>query len=148
MNKARAVAVLCAALAGGCGSNDPTAEIRALLAEAEQAAEARDTSFFRNLIGVGYRDAQGNDRDQVIGLLRGYFIANQKVEIVSRVDEVLLEGADAAHAVVHAGLLGQRAGAAMLGGIDGNLYRFELELVHDGGQWQIIGATVSRAVGE
>jgi len=104
--------------------------------------------FFRDLIGPAYLDSRGNDRDQIIGLLRGYFIANQKVEVVSRVDEVVLEGQDAAHAIVHAGMLGQRAGAELLGGIDADLYRFELELVNDGGEWQIIGATWGRALGE
>jgi len=32
--------------------------------------------------------------------------------------------------------------------LDADLYRFELELVNDGGNWQIIGADFNRAVGE
>ncbi len=51
-------------------------------------------------------------------------------------------------AVVHAGMLGQRSGAELLAGVDADLYRFELELVNEGGEWQIIGADVSRALGE
>ena len=77
-----------------------------------------------------------------------YFIANQRIEIVSRVDEIVLEGADAARAVLHAGMLGQRSGAELLAGVDADLYRFELELVNDGGEWQIIGANWDRALGE
>ena len=53
-------------------------------------------------------DTRGNDRDELHSMLRGYFIANQRIEIVSRVDEIVLEGADAARAVVHAGMVGQR----------------------------------------
>jgi hypothetical protein len=142
------VLATCTALAAGCSSSDPESEIRALLTAAEQAAEARDTGFFRAVIGSAYRDSRGNDRDQTVNLLRGLFVANQKIEIVSRIDSVELQGADAARAVLHAGMVGQRAGASMLGGLDADLYRFELELVNDDGDWQIIGATIERARGE
>jgi endonuclease YncB( thermonuclease family) len=141
-------ALLAAVVVGGCGTSDPEAELRALLAAAEQAAEAREIGFFDDLVGAGYRDSRGQDRAELLRMLRGYFLANQRIEIVSRVDEVALEGADAARAVVHAGLLGQRSGAELLAGVDADLYRFELELVKDGGEWRIIGADVSRALGE
>lgn len=136
--------VLAAVLVSGCSTNDPEAEIRALLAAAEEAAEARDTGFFGSVLGAGYRDTRGNDRDEALRMLRGYFFANQRVEIVSYIDEVALEGEDAARAVVHVGVGGQRAGAALLEGVEANLYRLELELVGDDGDWQIIGADIRR----
>jgi hypothetical protein len=143
-----AVGLLCAMSIAGCGATDPELEIRALLAGAEEAAEARDMGFFGDLLGASYRDARGLDRDEALRMIRGYFIANQRVEIVSRVDEVRIEGTDAARAVVHLGLVGQRAGAGLIAGVDADLYRFELELVNDEGDWRIIGATWSRALGE
>ena len=148
MTMLRLTAALLTTALVGCSTSDPEAEIRELLAAAEQAAEARDTGFFRDLIGTSYRDARGNDREQLVNLVRGLFIANQRVEIASRIDAVELEGADAARAIVYAGMLGQRAGAELLGGMSADLYRFELELVNDGGDWQIIGATWRRAAGE
>jgi hypothetical protein len=141
-------AALALTLVGGCGVSDPEAELRALLAAAEEAAEARDVGFFGDLLSAAYRDSHGNDREQVLRTLRGYFIANQRVEIVSRVDEVTLQGGDAARVVLHAGLLGQRSGAAALAGVDADLYRFELELAANDGEWQIIGARWSRALGD
>jgi hypothetical protein len=139
---------LAAVVVAGCGTSDPEAEIRAMLAAAEEAAEARDVGFFSDLVGPGYRDSRGQDRAELLLRLRGYFIANQRIEFVSRVDDVTLEGADAARAVVHAGLVGQRSGAELLAGVDADLFRFELELINDGGGWQVIGADVSRALGE
>lgn len=141
-------ALLVAAVVAGCRSSDPEAEIHALLSAAEKAAEARDAGFFDDLVGAGYRDSQGRERTEVLRLLRGYFIANQRIEVASRIGEIALEGTDAARAVVHAGLLGRRSGADLLAGVDADLYRFELELVKDGGEWRIIGADVSRALGE
>jgi hypothetical protein len=137
-----------AMLVGGCGASDPDAEIRAVLAAAETAVEARDTSFFRDFVGSGYRDSRGNDRERLLGTIRGFFLANQRIEIVSRVDEVRFEGEDAAKVVLHAGLIGQHGGAALLGGLDAGLYRFEIELVADGGDWRMIGAKWERAAGE
>ncbi|HEY9182773.1 MAG TPA: hypothetical protein VIQ99_06210, partial [Gammaproteobacteria bacterium] len=140
-------AALGAVLAAGCTTSDSEAEIRALLAGAAEAAEARDVGFFADVIGDAYRDARGNDREQLLLAIRGYFIANQRIDVASRIDEVVLEGTDAARAVVHAGLLG-RSGAALSDGVDAGLYRFDLELVNDDGEWQIIGAKWARALGE
>lgn len=143
-----AAVALAACFVAGCGTSDPEAEIRALLVAAEEAAEARDAGFFAGLVGENYRDARGNDRAMIVRTLRGYFLANQRVEVVSRIDEVVIEGGDAARATLHAGLVGQRTGAALLGGLDADLYRFDLELVNDGGEWRIIGASWRRALGE
>jgi hypothetical protein len=148
MKTAAIAPTLAAALAAGCGAGDPEADIRALLAAAEEAAEARDAGFFGDLLGEAYRDSRGQDRDEALRMVRGYFIANQRIEIVSRVDEVVLEGKDAARAIVHAGMVGQRTGAGLLSGVEGDLYRFELELVNDGGDWRIIGADFGRALGD
>ena len=43
-------AALAAVLAAGCGPTDPEAEIRAVLAAAEGAAESRDAGFFADLV--------------------------------------------------------------------------------------------------
>lgn len=139
-------AVLGAVLAAGCSTGDSEAEIRTLLAEAEAAAEARDVGFFADAIGDAYRDTRGNDREQLLVAIRGYFIMNQRIDVATRIDEIVLEGEDAARAVVYAGLLG-RGGAALSDGVDAGLYRFDLELVNDG-EWQIIGAKWARALGE
>jgi hypothetical protein len=148
MKTSAMASTLAAVLVAGCGAGDPETEIRALLAAAEKAAEERHAGFFGDAIGADYRDARGNDRDGLIRSIRGYFIANQRIEIVSRVDEVVLEGADAARAVVHAGMVGQRAGATLVDGVEADLFRFELELVNDGGDWRIIGADYRRALGD
>jgi hypothetical protein len=146
--KAWGIALALAVLTAGCGVSDPEAEIRAFLAAAEDAAEARDVGFFGDAIGDNYRDARGHDREEILRMLRGFFIANQRIEIVSRIDEVVIEGGDAARAVVHAGMVGRRTDAPLIDGLDADLYRFELELVNDGGNWQVIGADFKRALGE
>ncbi len=125
----------------GCGGSDPEAAIRERLAAAEQAAEERDTGFFRDFVAESYSDPRGYGRDEVINLIRGYFLAHARLEIVSRVDEVTLSGPDAGRAVLHAGMLGQRAGESLLGGVAGDWYRFEIDLIRDGGDWRVSSAS-------
>jgi len=146
--KAWGLASALAVLATGCAADDPEAEVRALLAAAEAAAEGRDTGFFGDALAESYRDARGNDREAMLRRLRGYFIANQRIELVTRIDEIVIEGEGTARAVVHAGMLGRRTGAPLIDGIDADLYRFELELVNAGGDWQVIGADFRRALGD
>lgn len=147
MFRAAIAAFLPVAVLAGCGTSDPEAAIRKRLADAEAAAEARDTGFFRDLLAEGYRDDRGNGRDDLINRLRGYFLTHSSIEIVSRVDEVTFTGADAARVVVHAGMLGQRAGEPVLLGTEGELYRIGLDLVDDGGEWRVIGASWDRGLG-
>jgi hypothetical protein len=142
--------LLAAGIVAACGPGDadPDAAVRELLAAAEVAAEARDTGFFRDVIAASYRDSRGNDREQVINLIRGYFLTHMNVEVVSRVEQIQLAGGDAAEAVLHVGLAGRRTGQSLLGGIGADLYRLELELVRADRDWQIIGATWDGAIGE
>lgn len=128
-----------------CGSEDPNAELREFIERTEVAAEERDTGHFRGLVSDRYIDVRGNDRDRLIDIIRGYFLTHQSLEVVTRIESIVLSGADAAEVSLLAGLLGRRAGASLLGGFDGQLYDIELELIREGGDWQIIGARWERS---
>jgi hypothetical protein len=136
------VASLAAVLAG-CGGETPEAEIRSLVAAAEEAAEARDTGFFRDLIAPGYVDPKGQHRDDLIDLLRAHFLVNRDLEILNRIDDIRLSGDEAAEVVLQTAMIG-RDGAGPGFGLDGAIYRIELELVKTGGEWHLIGADWSR----
>lgn len=141
----RALAVI-AVLVCGCSADDPATVIEQLIEESETAAESRDTGHFRGLIAESYVDSRGNDRERLINLIRGYFLAHQSIDVFSRIESVQLIADDAAQVVVLAGVLARRPGEGLLAGFDGRLYRVELELVHDGGDWQIIGADWERSL--
>lgn len=129
-----------------CGSEDPNSELRELIERTEIAAEERETGHFRRLLSDSYIDVRGNDRDRMIDIIRGYFLTHQSLEVVTRIESIVLNGTDAAEVSLLAGLLGQREGASLLGGLDGRLYDVELELVREGGDWQIIGAGWERSL--
>ena len=135
-----------AVLAGGCSAEDPATVIEQLIEATEVAGEARDTGHFRGLIADSYADARGNDRERLINLIRGYFLAHQSIDVFTRIETVELSGEDAAEIVVLAGILARQPGEGLLTGFDGRLYRLELELVENDGDWQVIGAEWERSL--
>lgn len=130
----------------GCADQSPESELEHLVGEAQRAAEARQTGFFRDLIADSYVDARGNDREQMIDLIRGYFLANQSIDVFVHVENIELRGTDAAELVVLAGLLARRPDEGLLAGFDGRLYRLDLELAESEGGWQVIGARWERSL--
>ena len=142
------LAIVIAAAAASCGRSDPEAAIREVLTAAETAAEARDGGFLGGLLAPTYSDSRGNDRTQMIDLIRGYFLAHSSFEIVTTIDEIVLDSADAARVVVHAGIVGKRAGQPLLGGLNGELQRVQLQLRRQDSDWQVTAASWQPAVGE
>lgn len=141
---ARFALLAAAASLRACAGGGAEEQLRRLIDEAEAAAESRDTGHFRSLISPDYRDTRGNDRDDVINLLRAYFLTHQSVEVVTRIEDVVLDGSDAAEIALGVALLGSRrrtSGESLFGGLRGDLERLELELVREGGDWRIVGAS-------
>jgi hypothetical protein len=130
---------LLGAAAAGCGPNDPQAELRDLIAAAETAAEARDTGFFRDTISASYADRRGQRRDDVVNVIRGMFLTNATIEVITRIETIELAGTDAAKVKLQAALVGKREGATFFD-VDGDLDRIELELVRESGDWRVISA--------
>lgn len=72
-----------------CGSrSSDESQVRALIANAENAAEARDTSDVLDVIAADYTDSQGFDRAQLRNFLRVYFLANPRIELLARVQDL------------------------------------------------------------
>jgi len=126
--------------ATGCSESDPERQIRERIAAAVAAAEARDTGFFRDLIAESFVDQRGNDRQSMLNLVRAQFFLNQRIDVISRVQTISLEGDDAARTVLAAGLVGSPGSRIQLGETSGDLYRIELEWIKDGADWRVIGA--------
>jgi hypothetical protein len=134
------VLIMVGMLVAGCAASDPENALRARIAAAAAAAEARDTGFFRDLIAPGFQDQRGNDRQSLVNMIRGQFLINQRVEVISRIESITILGDDAARTVIAAGLVGASGKPLALGGISADLYRIRLEWVRNGKDWQVIGA--------
>ena len=134
------VAVALAALLGACSrdADSPEAQIRALVAQAQTAAEARDAPALRALIADDYADAQGNDRKVMENLVRLHLLRNQSIHLLTRIRDIAFPQPDRATVSVAAAMAGRPvASAGELVGVNADLYRFDLELIRRDGKWQV-----------
>lgn len=130
-----------AALAAGCGpAGTPDDEIRALVAAAEEAAEARDASALKDLVADDYQDAAGRSASDIRGYVHGWLVAHQSVRLLSRVDSIELEGTELARVAVTVGMLGREAASESAWDLAGDVWRFDLVLARQGGDWRVVRA--------
>ena len=126
------------AVLAGCSAPTPPEEaVRAWLEAAETAVEERDRGRLVGMLAEHYADGHGNDRAAVDQRLRLWFLRNRNILIASRIEKLEIVGGTAAHVVLTAGMAGTDANAF---GLRADAYRFELELVEEGGEWLLIGA--------
>jgi len=139
-NRARPMAAgLLFLLASACGGPDESPEdaIRAWVRDGHLAAEAKDRGALLDMISPAYADARGNSRDDIGNMMRFYFLRQNKVVLISRVDEVEVFGDSAANLVLQVGMAGSNDNVL---GFSTDAYRFEMELEQDGSDWMLIAA--------
>lgn len=133
-------ALLLALIAGvACNKKEtPEARVRARIAAAVQAAEAGDAAGVRAAISPNYSDAEGRDRRALDGIIRLYLLRHRPLHLYTRVSTVELVGNDRAQAVVYAAMASSRVDApADAARLSASLYRFDLTLASEQGDWRV-----------
>jgi len=134
----------------GCSDRGPTPEeeIRAVIAAGEQAAEAKDILTLRDMVSSQYRDRDGRDKRELLGLITGYVLRHESIHLVTRIDEIHLEGPDRAQVSFYLGAAGQAVSDFdALASLRADIYRIELVVVREEGDWRALSAQWSRAQG-
>lgn len=136
-----AFALLVVALLGisACGgpAAAPEQQVRQWLADAEDAAEAKERRRLISMISPAYADARGNDRDQVEDVLRVYFLRQNNVTLITAIEKLQVFGGTAAQVEMTVGMAGSNDGVL---GFSADAYRFRLELEKLDKDWQLISA--------
>ena len=144
---APALLLVLALLGAACaGPETPEQEIRAMLARAEAAAEARDVGDVAAFVSAAYRDDAGRDRQAVRGILAYTFMRNPRVHLLTAVPEVSVPSERQASARVLVAMAGHPIEAAeALAGLRADLYRFDLRLAREDDEWRVVSAAWERA---
>lgn len=138
----RLVAALVSVLVVACsgGALTPEERVRAVLAELEAAAEARDVGLLKPHISEAYKDESGNDRRALLGLATAHFMRNKSVYLLVRVNDVQLREASA-QVDAFVALAGQPIrDATALPELRADLYRFDIRLAEEDGDWRVTAA--------
>lgn len=131
---------LIGALAGCGDANSPEQQVRDVIGKMEVAAEARDVSELTEHLSEDYRDANGLSPEEAARYVRGYFIANQSVHLLTRVEEIEFPAGGEARAKVLVGMVGRETDAAShldLGDLAADLYEFKIALRREGDEWKV-----------
>ncbi|MEW6331053.1 MAG: hypothetical protein AB1560_06320 [Pseudomonadota bacterium] len=133
--------------AGACSSGDsPEAQVRALLAQGEAAAENKESAVLRQMVSEKYSDSQGQDKKAVDAILRYYFLRNQSIHLFTRIRQIDFPQPDLAQADVMVAMAGQPiTDTEQLERLRADLHRFEITLARESGEWKVIRAEWRRA---
>ncbi|HKU12825.1 MAG TPA: hypothetical protein VJQ52_00440 [Steroidobacteraceae bacterium] len=123
-------------LAGCADDASPEQQVRAVIDSLEQAAEERDVGDLLEHVSASYRDAQGQDRAEASRYARGYFLANQSVHLLTRIQSLEFPSPDEARVKVQVGMAG-RGGDPGASTLSADLYDFDVALVREDGEWKV-----------
>lgn len=130
-------------LALACSPVPESAEARlhSLMAAMELAAEEKNLRELKEVVSERYADANGNDRDAIVGLLTYHFLRNQTIHLLTRI-AVLEVGDDGlASVTAYVAMAGRPIpGSEALAQLRANLYRFDFTLDEEASEWRLIRA--------
>jgi hypothetical protein len=125
------------ALLAACSDDtSPEQQVRAVVDKMEVAVESRDVGALLEHISNNYRDAQGQDRSEASRYARGYFIANQSIHLLTRIESVDFPSPREARLKMQVGMAG-RGTQAKAAGLSADLYDFDVALVLEDGEWKV-----------
>jgi hypothetical protein len=116
--------------------------VRATVSAAEKAAEARDLSEVMDLVADSYADERGQDKQSIRGLMHGFFLLNQSVHLLVRVDNIEFPSEDVADARVTVGMLGNQSQEDLALAAEVHEFDVRLRLVDD--EWKLQSARRAR----
>ena len=99
-----------------------------------------DRDALMSMLSENYADARGNDYEGVEQMLGFYFLRQDSVVLISKIDEIAVSGAlggPAALVKLSVGMAGANDAAL---GFSADAYHFELELEQDDDEWLLIAA--------
>ena len=131
--------VLLVCVAQGCSepASAPEEELRAWVDRGIEAAENKERRKLMGMVAMAYADARGNERDEIDGLLRIYFLRQNNITLLPKIEEITIYDDTAGKIVMTVGMAGTNDGVL---GFSADAYRFALELEKDADEWQLISA--------
>lgn len=132
-------AVLLAIQLAACRVEEgPESALKKAVTEAETAAETREVKTLMAFIAEDYLDTEGRNREGVTGIFRYYFLRNQAIHLLTRIQAIELINDKEAHMTLLVAMAGEPIDdpndPALL---RASLYRFDLEFFQYADGWKV-----------
>ena len=131
------MAVLLASVAACGGDDTPEAQVRRTVEVMEVAAEERDVGDLTQHISPQFRDAYGRDAKELSQYVRGYFIANQSIHLLTRISDLEFPTKDEATAKVTVAMVSREADESNAWNLGGDVYDFDVTFMREGDEWKV-----------
>jgi len=131
-----------AGLAACSDSGSPEQQVRAVIEQMERAVESRDMGELASHLSEEYRDANGMDAKEAARYARGYFIANQSIHLLTRIEALTFPTDGEARAQVAVGMLGRNV--ADQWDLAAEVHTFKVALRREDDEWKVTFAEVMR----
>ena len=134
------LAILLAVLSACSGDPDNLEQqVRDMIGAGEEAVEARSIIGVLDFISDEYQDKDGRQKQEIKQLVAGYILRNKSIHLLTRVQHVALnEDHTRADVILYVGMAGVPvASVDQLVFTRADLYRFDLSLVLEEGDWQV-----------
>lgn len=119
----------------------PEQRIRALLDNAERAAEQKDIGTLRGDVSAHYTDADGRDRRTIDAILRLYLLRHESIHLLTRIESIGFVQRAEARVVLYVAMAARPlTDAAQLAAFHASLYRFDMDLAEESGVWRVTRA--------
>jgi hypothetical protein len=135
-------------LLGGCGDSrlSPEEEIRVMLQAGETAVESRSIGEVKPFLSADYTDENGYRQRDLLKLLTGYFLRNHSIHLLVQAERIELASESAADVILYVALAGRPLSSAdQIIPFRADLYRFDLGLAREGGEWRVASGKWRRA---
>jgi hypothetical protein len=141
---ARLASICWLATALACGGDplSPEEQVRTVIEDMEQAAEAGDVSAFKGVISESYQDERGFDKRDLAAYVTFNVMRHTHRRFFARVRSVEIRDRGRAEVVVVAAISGRDvSGLEELAALNADVYKIDLDLDDEGdGDWRVVWA--------
>lgn len=125
-----------------CGDKQtPEEQIRQYISSAVSVIERRDVIALSKLISDRYSDSAGRDRRALVGLATGYFLRHKNIHLFTRIKDIGFPASDTASVKLYVAMTGTPVtGAQALIDLRADLVEFDLFLIKESDEWQLLKA--------
>lgn len=111
--------------------------MRKIIDQMEAAAEDRDIGDLMEFVSPDFRDAEGQGGEELARDIRGYFVANQSIHLLTRINQIEFPMADEARLQVTVGMAGREADASAVWSLATDLQEFDVTMRKEDETWKV-----------
>jgi hypothetical protein len=124
-----------------CSRLSPEARVRKAIDGAVRAVRERDLKPLENAVSDQYSDREGNDKRQILALVRMQFLVHPNLYLLAKVFSIECPEPTQAQVVVFAAMASVPPGVVPdPRQISADVYRFEITMLDEEGTWRVVRA--------